>query len=135
MKCVILLCVVVLVLTCASAKKHKDNKEISIKKAYKECQKNETTHLDKQALRKYKKKQVTTLPENYGEHVLCLYKVMGIISEDGTINKDNLKKRIEKKAETEDNVDLILEECGASQSDPKQTAINLDTCLNKNKIH
>nr|APG79377.1 pheromone binding protein 16 [Cyrtotrachelus buqueti] len=135
MKFVVLFCVVLLLATVVSSKKHhKNNNEVTPKKAFKECQKNATTRIDKQAVKKYKKKEVDSMPQNYGEHLLCIYKATGYIGEDGVVNQDVLKKKITKKAQPSQNVDTLLQECGAAKADPKQTAINLDSCLTKNNL-
>ncbi|KAF7272383.1 B2 protein-like [Rhynchophorus ferrugineus] len=134
MKFVVLLCVVLLLVTVASSKKHQKNNEVTPKKAFKECQKNAATRIDKQAVKKYKKKEVDTMPQNYGEHLLCVYKAIGLIGENGTVNQDALKKKISKKAQAGQNVDTLLQECGAAKADPKQTAIDMDSCLIKNNL-
>lgn len=60
-----------------SAKKHKSNneeKEKSLKKIFKECQKNEATRVDGAILKKIKKHKQVDLPDNFGDHKLCVLK-------------------------------------------------------------
>ncbi|CAG9764454.1 unnamed protein product [Ceutorhynchus assimilis] len=137
MKFFIVLCVVLLALNIVSGKKKPDDEEKakSLKKVLKECQKNDATKIDNSVLKKLKKHKQVDLPENYGDHKLCILKGLGYINEDNTVNEDNLKKRVTKKAEEDQDIDAIVSECKVSKATPKETALFIETCLNSHSIN
>nr|WJJ63277.1 odorant binding protein 19 [Pachyrhinus yasumatsui] len=137
MKCIVILCVVLLALTVVSAKKKAHNneeKEKSMKKAVKECQRNEETRVDGAILKKLRKQKQVELPENYGDHKLCVLKGVGVLGDDNIINTETLKKRITKKAKDDQDIEAIVSECGESQQDSKSTAMHIEKCLIKYSI-
>nr|UWL63313.1 odorant binding protein 23 [Pagiophloeus tsushimanus] len=136
MKYVVIFFAVLLAFTIVSAKKHKHNDEEkgkSLKKVFKECQKKEETRIDGSILKKLKKHKQVDLPANFGDHKLCVLKGVGYINEDNTVNEENLKKRVTKKAQDQD-VDAIVSECKVPKATPQDTAINIETCLNGHSI-
>ncbi|XP_050305822.1 uncharacterized protein LOC126742969 [Anthonomus grandis grandis] len=137
MKVFVLFCVVLLAVAVVSAKKAKpteEDKPKSLKKVVKECQRNEATKVDNAVLKKIKKHKPVDIPDNYGDHKLCILKGIGFINENGTVNEDNLKKRVTKKAEEGDDVNAIVTECKDPGKTAQETAIKIDTCLNKHSI-
>lgn len=52
------------------------------------------------------------------------------MNEDNTVNEENLKKRVTKKASEDLDVGAVVTECKATKATAKETAINIETCLN-----
>ncbi|CAG9760045.1 unnamed protein product [Ceutorhynchus assimilis] len=136
MKLFVVLCVVLLALDAVSAKNKPENekKAKSLKKVFKECQKNDATKIDNSILKKLKKHKQVDLPDNYGDHKLCILKGLGYINEFGMVIEKNLKKRVTKKAEVNQDIDAIVSECKVSKATPTETALFFETCLTSHSI-
>jgi len=136
MKFVVVLCVALLAMTIVYGKKHRpqDEEHKSARKVFKECQKDNATHVEPSVLKKLKKNRPVDLPDNFGLHKICVVQGAGYIKEDGTINEALLRKRVTKKAEEDQDVEAIVTECKVPKDTREETAINLEKCLNSHYI-
>ncbi|XP_060523014.1 B2 protein-like [Cylas formicarius] len=98
------------------------------------CQNDPVTHIDDSIFEKLRKREHVELPSNFAAHELCMSKGVGLINEDGSVNKEMLRKSISHSGVEESKVEEIVNQCGENQETPEKTAIHLRKCLLKHAV-
>ncbi|CAH1110281.1 unnamed protein product [Psylliodes chrysocephalus] len=112
-----------------------DTKE-EIKKSHESCQNDPATKLKDDTLDNLRKGKPVDDP-NLPKHTLCMNVVLGIQKENGDIDKDALKKDLEKEINDANKVSKILDACGtrAAGNTATEAATALSICLHKHLGH
>ncbi|XP_066142772.1 uncharacterized protein [Euwallacea fornicatus] len=103
-----------------------------LKKVSEKCREQNTPILEKEAVKQYlETRGQEPVPENLGSYALCLSKGMKWQTQDGQVNKQYLRSRLEGYMKDTSKADNIFNECDFDRETEIKTAKNMLRCYAK----
>ncbi|KAJ8924166.1 hypothetical protein NQ315_006950 [Exocentrus adspersus] len=102
-----------------------------VKQVHDECQANPAIHLEDSVFKAIHKGE----PFNrtlVGAHMLCMTTKLGTQNQDGTINREAVRRIIARDNTDDAKVDEITDKCVEQGATPEETALKLSQCIRKN---
>lgn len=98
--------------------------------ALRKCQNNPETFVAEEVLRNLDRGRFQK-DGNLPKHIICMFREMRFLKEDGKINIENLKAFINGKFNDKARAEQIFGICAVDKENEEETALNLSKCLYK----
>lgn len=109
-----------------------ENEVKVLKQAHDACQADKKTQCDVALLKKLVDNQNN---KQVGLHMLCMAEKAGLMQHNGTLNVDNIKKKVAVGSKPGSAIDGLVTKCARSKNNAETTAVQMWICFMQNDIH